>query len=83
MGGTTSKLRLKVVKGGDTVAQLTFPVAAVAHLADLVPEDMHPRIRARGVDLASIVRRTVAAGCPAGDLVALTDDGLSVRVWIE
>ena len=83
MGGTPSRLRLKVVRGGDTIAQLTFPVNAVAHLEDLVPEEMHPRIRARGVDLASVASRTVAAGYPAGDLFALADGGVSVRVWIE
>lgn len=83
VGGTPSRLRLKVVRGGDTIAQLTFPVNAVAHLEDLVPEEMHPRIRARGVDLASVASRTVAAGYPAGDLFALADGGVSVRVWIE
>lgn len=83
MNGSAGKLRLQVVKGGESVVQLTFPAAAVAHLQDLVPDEMHARIRERGVDLTAIASTATAAGCPPGDLFTLDERDVIVRVWLE
>jgi len=83
MPDTALRLRIRVVRGGTPVAQLAFGTGAVGHLADLVPEDMIDRIRARGLSLDAIAAETVARGCPPGELFTLAEDDLTVRVWIE
>ncbi|MES1256302.1 MAG: AarF/ABC1/UbiB kinase family protein, partial [Acidobacteriota bacterium] len=81
MGATT--LRIRVDRNGENVVQLSFGAAAVGHLEELVPDDLGARLRGRGIDLAQLAQRTVAAGYPAGDLFTLSDGEKQVRVWLE
>jgi predicted unusual protein kinase regulating ubiquinone biosynthesis (AarF/ABC1/UbiB family) len=76
-------LKVEVVRDGQRVVAITFPAGAVAHLADLVPSDLHEKVRHRGISLEALARDAVARGCPPGDLVALDDAGTRVRVWLE
>ncbi len=78
-----STLRLHVERDGETVARLTFPASAAAHLPDLVPVDLCERLQARDINLARLAESTVAAGYPPGDLFRLEDAGNKVRVWLE
>lgn len=78
-----STLRLRVVRNGEPVAQLSFSAAAVAHLPDLVPDDLRDRLGRQGIDLALLAEKAVAGGYPRGDIFALADDGKTVRVWLE
>lgn len=78
-----STLRLRVVRNGEPVAQLTFPATAVAHLPDLVPDDLRERLGRQGIDLARLAEKAVAGGYPLGDIFTLAGDDKTVRVWIE
>jgi predicted unusual protein kinase regulating ubiquinone biosynthesis (AarF/ABC1/UbiB family) len=81
MAATT--LRLRVVRNGEPVVQLSFKASAVGHLQELVPEDLGERIRHRGLDLARLAEQAVAGGYPVGDIFTLTEDDRTVRVWLE
>jgi len=76
-------LRVLVTRAGDTVASIRMPAAAVAHLAELMPADLQPRLARTGVSLAQLARDTIARGGPPGDVVTLDDGGDRVRVWLE
>jgi predicted unusual protein kinase regulating ubiquinone biosynthesis (AarF/ABC1/UbiB family) len=76
-------LRLRVVRNGEPVVQLSFKASAVGHLQELVPEDLGERIRRRGLDLVRLAEQAVADGYPAGDIFTLTEDDRTVRVWLE
>jgi len=78
-----STLRLRVTRGGAPVVQLTYGAGVVAHLPDLVPEELRERVRSHGVDVATLARTAVDNGCPPGDLFTVTDGDKTVRVWLE
>lgn len=78
-----SALRVLVTRAGDTVASIRMPAAAIAHLAELVPADLQPRLARSGVSLTERARDTIARGGPPGDVVTLDDGGDRVRVWLE
>ena len=78
-----STLRLRVVRNGEPVAQLSFSAVAVGHLPDLVPEDLRERLGRQGIDLALLAAKAVAGGYPPGDIFTLAEDDKTVRVWLE
>lgn len=80
---SSDALKVEVVRDGARVAFITFPAGAVEFLPDLVPADLHDRVRQRGISLEQLARDAVARGCPAGDLFSLDEAGTQVRVWLE
>ncbi len=78
-----SSLRLRVVRNGEPVVQLSFSAAAVEHLPDLVPEEFRGRIEGRGINLRALADRVVAEGYPPGEMFSLTEGDRMVRVWLE
>lgn len=76
-------LKISVLHHGRAVVQVSFPAFAIANLADLVPQEVKPRIRAQAIDLEALASRHVAQGCPPGELFTLTGKPDTVRVWLE
>ena len=80
--GSTA-LRIRVTRGGTQVVQLSFKPRLAAQLPDLVPEDLQPRLAARGINLERIAAAAADTGYPPGDLSLLDDGEKTVRVWLE
>jgi predicted unusual protein kinase regulating ubiquinone biosynthesis (AarF/ABC1/UbiB family) len=78
-----TSLRLRVVRHGEQVVQLSFAAAAAAHLQDLVPAEFQERVARRGIDLGDLSERVVAGGYQPGELFVLDDDDTAVRAWLE
>ncbi|MEZ5291499.1 MAG: AarF/UbiB family protein [Vicinamibacterales bacterium] len=76
-------LKVQVTRGGQSVALLTFPAAAVDHLNDLVPDEHRARIAGRGLDLPAVSRSLASRDYPPGEVVSLDDGDARIRVWLE
>ncbi|RKG87817.1 AarF/UbiB family protein [Corallococcus terminator] len=81
--GTARYLRVRVTEGSHTRVALTFRADVTAHLEDLLPEDLRPRLAARGLDPVAIAATAVAAGLRPSELFHLDEGGRHVRVWLE
>jgi predicted unusual protein kinase regulating ubiquinone biosynthesis (AarF/ABC1/UbiB family) len=76
-------LRLRVVRNGEPVVQLSFAAAAVGHLQDLIPQELAGRLERRGINLQQLGDDAVASGHEPRELFTLEEDGKIVRVWLE
>ena len=76
-------LRLRVVRNGELVVQLSFAAAAVGHLRDLIPQELVGRLEHRGINLQQLADDAVASGHQPCDLFTLEEDDKIVRVWLE
>lgn len=79
----SSRLRVRVTEGGATKVDLTFRAQVADHLSDLLPEDVHAKLKARAVDVEAISRAVVAGDFAPGELFALDEDPKGIRVWLE
>ena len=76
-------LRLRVVRNGEPVVQLSFTAAAVGHLQDLIPQELVGRLEHRGINLQQLADDAVASGHQPCELFTLEEDDKTVRVWLE
>ncbi|CAM3456064.1 hypothetical protein G4177_24895 [Corallococcus sp. ZKHCc1 1396] len=81
--GTARYLRVRVMEGAHTRVALTFRAEVTAHLEELLPEDLGPRLAARGLNPAAIAASAVAAGLRPSELFHLDEGERHVRVWLE
>lgn len=81
--GGARALRVRVMDGGRQKVELTFRAAMVEHLADLIPEELGPRLDQRGIDLEAIAAASVARGIAPQALFELDEGDKLVRVWLE
>ena len=84
-GCLADHLRVQVSEGGSTKVSLTFPAMAVDNLDTLMGEDLACRVRAKGTDLADIVRNARHSSYRPQELFCLpeADGARAVRVWLE
>jgi hypothetical protein len=78
-----TSLRLRVLRHGEQVVQLSFAATAVGHLRDLVPVEILERVERQGIDLRQVSERAVADGYQPGEIFVLDEDDKTVRVWLE
>lgn len=76
-------LRIRVSHDRRTKVDLTFRAAVAEHLCEILPEDLQPRLEARGIDVGAIAREAAAAGYAPCELFRLDEAGKEVRVWLE
>jgi predicted unusual protein kinase regulating ubiquinone biosynthesis (AarF/ABC1/UbiB family) len=76
-------LRLRVVRNGEPVVQLSFAAAAVGHLQDLIPQELMGRLEHQGINLQQLADDAVASGHQPRELFTLEEDDKIVRVWLE
>ena len=76
-------LRIRVTEWGKDRVALAFSAAATDHLADLIPPDLGPKLKARGIAIPTIVDRAKASHYAPGELFCLEDGPKQVRVWLE
>lgn len=75
-------LHVRVVEDGAVRVALTFAASAADQLPDLVPPELHGRLRAKAINLAALARDARARHYAAGELFSLEEAGRSVRVWL-
>jgi len=78
-----TSLRVRVVRNGEQVVQLSFAATAVGHLQELVPTEILERARSGGIDVLQVSERAVAGGYQPGELFVLDEVDRTVRVWLE
>lgn len=76
-------LRIEVRQGNETLVKVAMPANQVAQLDALVPEDIHEKIIADGIDLHAIARDVCARGIVAEELFNTEKDGKQYRVWLD
>ncbi len=79
----TRVMKIRVVRGGVTKAELTFPATSAGNLADLLPEGVGPKLAARQIDAVAIGERAAAHGFPSGELFRLQEGSDDFSVWLE
>ena len=79
----TRVMKIRVVRGGVTKAELTFPAASAESLEELLPEEVGPKLAARHIDVAAIGDRAAARGFPPGELFRLQEGNDDFAVWLE
>jgi hypothetical protein len=77
-----TSLKIRVDRGGETVALLTFPANAAERLESLLDDDLAARIKAKGIDIAAIVSSPLVRNRKVGDLFSMADSDRSLRVWL-
>lgn len=81
-GTESESLHIRVEENGVVRVALTFAAAATEHLYDLVPPELHGRLREKAIDLAEIAAGARRRHYAAGELFSLQEAGRSVRVWL-
>jgi hypothetical protein len=81
--GRARFLRVRLEENGRTRVELTFRAEVTRHLVELLPDDLPPKLAARGLDAEAIAARALAEGLPPSQLFGLDEDGKCVRVWLE
>ncbi len=76
-------LRVRVEEACHVKVDLTFRASAAEFLSDLIPEDLLEKLRARSIDLDTIVARTVQKQFAPGELFQLLEGTKKVSVWLE
>ena len=76
-------LRISVSRDGRPIVQVSFPAQAIVDLAELVPDDVRPRIAATNLDLERLAATVAARGCPPGEIFSLSGSNNVVRAWLE
>jgi predicted unusual protein kinase regulating ubiquinone biosynthesis (AarF/ABC1/UbiB family) len=77
------RLRVRVTERGELKVDLTFRAAVTAHLSELMPDELLPRLEQRGIDLGALAARAIEAGLPRGELFGLDEPPRQIRVWLE
>lgn len=78
-----SKLHIRVRKNGVEKVSLTFPVAAVQLVAELIPSDVLTRVLEKKPDLQAHLRALGENGTTAPqDIFNLEEPGREIRVWL-
>lgn len=81
--GGARTLRVRVSEEGRTKVDLTFRAAMVEHLADLIPDELQPKLEERRIDVPELARTAVERGVVPGALFRLDEEGKEIRVWLE
>lgn len=81
--GGARTLRVRVSEGGRTKVDLTFRAAMVEHLADLIPDELQPKLEKLRIDVPELARAAVQRGVVPGALFRLDEEGKEIRVWLE
>lgn len=81
--GGARMLRVRVSEGGRTKVDLTFRAAMVEHLADLIPDELQPKLEELRIDVPELARTAVERGVVPGALFCLDEEGKEIRVWLE
>ena len=79
----SDKLCIQVSRNGETKVQLTFAAHVAENLADLVPDDLLPKLKQRHIDIDAIASTATRSEFAPGELFQLTDGEKRVRVWLE
>jgi predicted unusual protein kinase regulating ubiquinone biosynthesis (AarF/ABC1/UbiB family) len=79
----SSMLRIAIDENGVPKVRLAFGARAVDDLAQLIPEDVRPRLRERGIDLDQVVGRIRDGGYAPGLVFELEEGRKTHRVWLE
>lgn len=85
MTGTEAKsLRVRVIRGGATKVDLTFPARSARWLLEIMPSDVIERIRASGFAIDEMQRDLAEAkALQPRKLVELSEPDRQVQVWLE
>jgi hypothetical protein len=76
-------LRVAVWEGGQAKVNLTFKAVLARSLADLIPDDLVEKLRARGTDVQRIADEAAVSQFAPGELFRLAEESKLVRVWLE
>lgn len=76
-------LRIRVEEHGRLKAEVTFAAAAAANLPELIPEEIEPKLAARGIDLSEVTGELVKSDFAPGEIFKLEEESKSFRVWLE
>lgn len=81
--GGASVLRVRLSEDERMKVDLTFRAAMVEHLADIMPDELGPKLVARGIDIDALARTAVSQGIVPRELFRLDEDNREIRVWLE
>ena len=76
-------LRIRVSESERTKVDLTFRAAVAENLADIIPEELAPKLVQRGIDVGEIARGAVRDEFAPGELFVLDESEKRIRVWLE
>lgn len=79
----SESLRIRVSESGSIKADLTFGADAVDNLVDLVPQEIHPKLAARSIQLDALVAQAQKSNYAPVKLFALEEGTKTVQVWLE
>lgn len=79
----SSLLRIAVDEGGLPRVRLAFGARALDNIAQLIPDDVRPRLLERGIDLDQVVRKVREGGYAPGMVFELEEGRKAHRVWLE
>jgi len=76
-------LKIRVTENGACKVELTFPAHRAADVADLMPEDLGPKLAGAGIEVAGLARKALATRFEPGDLFRFHEGSKEIAVWLE
>lgn len=76
-------VRIRLLEAGQTRVALTFPIATLVHLPDLIPEEFASSLVERGIDIRQICEQARLDGPKPGSLFEDRQAQQALQVWLE